>query len=87
MHVLNQLLMLRKLLFDVQQELAETVLRVVIDNQFRNDGFVDLCRRELVRVSLVDHRRQRRKVLRYLRSAILHNEEVLVAHFLDELVV
>ena len=67
---------------NVREELLE-VLRV-IHYQLVDDRLVEVDARELIRVTLDNHRRHRGEVLGDHEGTGLHNEEVLALDFLEE---
>lgn len=68
---------------DVRKKLLE-VLRV-IKNKAVDDSLVEVNRWELIRVALDNHGGHVGEVLRDHLSTLLHNEDILGLHFLEEL--
>lgn len=74
-----------KLVLDVQHKLSEKLL--FVEDQFRDDCFVDFDRGELVLRVLDDDSREFCEVLGNAGRALLHNQEVLGAQILQKLLV
>ena len=72
------------LLVGVRDVLKEVTKFLVIKDQPQYDGFVDIDRGELVTLALVDHLSELREVFRDLGRALLHDQKVLIANFLQE---
>lgn len=72
----DKALLLHKVLLHVQDQLPKEFL--VVQDQLRDDCFVDLCRGELILSVFDDHGCELGKVLRYLGGAVLDNQKVLI---------